>query len=86
MYVNVTTLFRMFLVVLAKTCSAFVAAPPVSARSGGVSSVPFAASGRGRVNMVAAEASTGQQQLEKLKFLTPEVPPGFAWCCFLFVV
>lgn len=34
------------------------------------------ASGRERVNMVAAEASTGQKQLEQLKFLTPEVRCG----------
>eukprot|EP00752_Nemacystus_decipiens_P008534 g7622.t1 len=64
-----------------QTCAAFVAAPAGQARGGGwagvgqigcFSAIPGTAAGRERVNMVAAEASTGQKQLEKLKFLTPE--------------
>ena len=39
----------------------------------GLSAMRRTASDRERVNMVAAEASTGQKQLEQLKFLTPEV-------------
>lgn len=60
-----------------KACVAFLTASPALARGGEWARLGpsgSSASARStRVEMVAAEAATGQKQLETLKFLTPEV-------------